>query len=331
MGLSAFLNNTSCTATFMPIIRAIAASSGGNISAKRLLMPLAICSNCAGMLTLVGSTPPPIVNGAMTANGLEPFSFFAFGIVGLPVCIGLLLFILFVVPALSNRFWKDEVAAELAAQTSTEIKLEEVKYDKRKMMTASLIMLTCIVLFVGQTTLFNNYFTLATVGLSGGMATVALGAMSLKRLFELMDWTTFFLLAGSIGFADVLVFTRADRLIADTVAGWVGDGGAFIIFATFIILTATMTQFMSNTACAAMMAPIGIFVAMGTGFSPYPLMMGIACAAAASFVTPVANPSGTMVLTPGNYKFIDYIKVGGIYQVVAIALVLLICPIVWPL
>ena len=331
MVMSAFLNNTSCTATFMPIIRAIAANSGGNISAKRLLMPLAICSNCGGMLTLVGSTPPPIINGAMAANGLTPFGFFTFAICGLPVCVGLIFFILFIMPTLTNRFWKDEIQAELAAQTSAEVKMEEQKYDKRKMVTASLIMLTCIVLFVGQTTIFNNYFTLATVGLTGGMATVALGTMSLNRLFQLMDWNTFFLLSGSIGFANILVFTRADQLIANTVAAWVGDASLFVIFATFVILTAVLTQFMSNTACAAMMAPIGIFVALGAGMSPYPLMMAIASTAAASFVTPVANPSSTMVLTPGNYKFMDYVKVGGAYQVIAIAIIIAVCPIFWPL
>jgi len=315
----------------MPIIRAIAASSGGNISAKRLLMPLAICSNCAGMLTLVGSTPPPIINGAMAANGLTPFGFFTFAICGLPVCIGLIFFVLFVMPHMSNRFWKDEIQAELAAQTASDVQLEKKVYDKGKMVTASLIMLTCITLFVGQTTIFNNYFTLATVGLSGGMATVAFGTMSLNRLFQLMDWNTFFLLAGSIGFANILVFTRADRLIADTVAGWVGDASLFVIYATFIILTAVLTQFMSNTACAAMMAPIGIFVALGSGMSPYPLMMAIASTAAASFCTPVANPSGTMVLTPGNYTFMDYVKVGGAYQVIAVMIIMFICPIVWPL
>ena len=75
-------------------------------------------------------------------------------------------------------------------------------------------------------------------------------------------------------------------------------------------LTCILSQFMSNTACTALFAPIGLSIATGMGASPHAVLMTVAMAASCAFATPVGTPPNTLVLGPGGYKFNDYVKIG---------------------
>ncbi|MCB8817145.1 SLC13 family permease [Desulfosporosinus shakirovi] len=332
MLMSAFLNNTSTTATFTPIIQAISAKSNGLVSSKKLLMPLAFAATTGGMLTLVGSTPPVIVHGLMISLKLPTFGFFEWGYVGLPVCVALILYTMTIGQTLAKKMWKNEIEEEAKAQI--DVVIEHVERPKNKMWLAGGVLAFCILGFILQPQFETNKsfsFTLGTVAITGAMLTVVLRTMSIKRLYELTDWNTFFVLGGAIGFAAGLDKSGAGKLIADTAIYYVGDQSPFVIFATFCLVGVLLTQMMSNTATTAMMAPIGIFVANGMGFSPLPLLMGLATVCAAAYMTPVGTPPNTIVLGPGNYKFTDYMKMGGIFQVVSFIIIILVVPMIWPL
>ena len=95
-------------------------------------------------------------------------------------------------------------------------------------------------------------------------------------------------------------------------------------------LTMLLTNFMSNTATAALMAPLALPIAVGGGISPLPLMMGICMSASACFLTPIATPPNTIVLTPGRYTFLDYMKAGWPLQIISLALCVFVIPMIWP-
>jgi di/tricarboxylate transporter len=76
------------------------------------------------------------------------------------------------------------------------------------------------------------------------------------------------------------------------------------------VLTAILGQLISNTATALIIIPIGVAAASEIGMSPRPVLMSIAVAAAAAFLTPVATPVNLMVMGPGGYHFGDYWKLG---------------------
>jgi len=75
-------------------------------------------------------------------------------------------------------------------------------------------------------------------------------------------------------------------------------------------ITALLTNILSNTASAVLMAPIAISVAQQLGVSPYPLAMTVLFAASAAFMTPIASPIITLIVEPGKYRFVDFIKLG---------------------
>ena len=92
--LSGVVSNTGTVATLMPVTIASAWSIGTLPS--KLLMPVAFGSNTGGLLTLTGTPPNIIVNNTMLESGLEGFSFFEFGLIGLPLLILALLYFRFI-------------------------------------------------------------------------------------------------------------------------------------------------------------------------------------------------------------------------------------------
>jgi len=67
------------------------------------------------------------------------------------------------------------------------------------------------------------------------------------------------------------------------------------------------------------------------GLSPFGLMMAIAMAASASFMTPVSHPANILVMGPGGYRFADYLKVGGLLTLVILVVLMVVMPVFWPL
>ena len=88
---------------------------------------------------------------------------------------------------------------------------------------------------------------------------------------------------------------------------------------------------MPNAVVTVLMAPIAINTALDLRLSPYALMMVVAIAASASFLSPVGHPSNILVMGPGGYRFVDYIKVGLPLTIIVLIITLLVLPVFWPL
>jgi len=134
-----------------------------------------------------------------------------------------------------------------------------------------------------------------------------------------------------IPMSTALAVTGGAELIANYIVDSIGVFGPLALLAGIFILTSAFSQVLSNTATTVLVAPIILKAAIVSGLSPYPLMMMVAVGASASFLTPISSTTNLMVLTPGGYRFIDYVKIGlplmGIYLVIGLFLV----PLVWPL
>ena len=106
--------------------------------------------------------------------------------------------------------------------------------------------------------------------------------------------------------------------------------GALLMTGLFL-LTSIFSQVISNTATTVLVAPIATMTAANMEISPYPLLMTVAIAASTAFSTPVASPVNTLVLGPGGYKFIDFVKIGIPLQLLVMVLTILAVPMLFPL
>ena len=124
--------------------------------------------------------------------------------------------------------------------------------------------------------------------------------------------------------------TGAAQLLADGLIYVVGGVGPRALLAGLFVLTAVLGQVISNTATALIIIPISVVAAIEMGVSPQPVLMCVAVAAAAAFLTPVATPTNLMVMEPGSYRFGDYWKFGLPMMVWFFVIAVGLVPVIWP-
>jgi di/tricarboxylate transporter len=107
--------------------------------------------------------------------------------------------------------------------------------------------------------------------------------------------------------------------------------GAYGVLAALFAITALLGMFISNTATAVLMAPVALAVADELGASPYPLAMIVALAASTAFMTPVSSPVNTLVVTPGNYTFGDFVRIGVPFSLIVMVVSVILVPWLLPL
>ena len=322
--LSAISSNTGTTAALMPVVIGIAAAAG--MSASRQLMPLAFAAGFGGTITLIGTPPNIIANGALEANNLTPFGFFEFAKIGIPVTIVGMLYMVFIGKHLLPKAKTDADAMKKAEETSRE-HASAKEFDSRKMWITGFTLIAVVVIMA----LDIKRFPLEMAAVTGAIILVLSGCISEGQAYRGIDWVTIFLFAGMMPVATALDKSGAGKIIADQVISFMGDNPSpYLLCAVLFILSCTLTQFMSNTASAALLCPIGISIAKGIGASPHGVIMAIAIAASCAFATPVGTPPNTLVLSAGNYRFMDYVKVGLPLIVFEFILCVLLIPIIWP-
>ena len=316
--LSAVLSNTGTAACLLPV--ALGICSAAKIPASRQLMPLAFACGWGGIITMVGTPPNIIATGAMTAAGLEPFGFFEFAWIGIPVSVAGMLYMMFVGKyLLPNK--------QLDADQEIEQEIEANETSKSKQMVSGVILLAVVLVMA----LGIKGITLEMAAIIGALVCVLTGCLTEKQAYASIDWVTIFLFAGMMPVSKAMDVTGAGKLIAEWTVGLMGGSPSpLVVTAVLFILSCGLTQFMSNTASAALLCPIGIAISQNLGADPKAVLMAIAVAASCAFATPVGTPPNTLVLGPGGYRFVDYLKAGCGLVIVCFIVSLIVIPMVWP-
>jgi di/tricarboxylate transporter len=169
----------------------------------------------------------------------------------------------------------------------------------------------------------------AVAGLLAAAALVVLGVVTVDQCYRAISWTTVVLIAGMIPLSTAMLETGAADRLAHTVVDAVGDAGPRALLLALVVLTIVLGQLISNTATALIVVPVALAAAGELAISPRPLLMGLAVAAAASFLTPVATPANLMVLGPGGYRFGDYWRLGLPLLILFAVVAVLLVPAVW--
>ena len=325
--LSSVSSNTGTVACLMPVIIGIAQAA--NIPASKELMPLAVAANVGGTITMIGTPPNVIVTGALSAAGLPSFGFFEFALIGVPLSVIVLAYMLTIgrktIPVKSAGAM-DADAVE-AAKKEAGAGDDNAPKSKTKMWISGLILLGV----VAAMALNLKTVPLQTAAVTGAILCVITGCLKEKEAYAGIDWVTIFLFAGMLSVATAMDKTGAGKLIADTVVNMMGEHpNPIVLCAVLYLISNVLTQFMSNTASAALLAPIGISIAQSIGADPKPVLMSIGIAASMAFATPMATPPNTLVLGPGGFSFNDYVKVGVPLCIITFIASVIIIPIFWP-
>nr|WP_270514224.1 SLC13 family permease [Coprococcus catus] len=319
--LSAFLSNTAVVAIMMPMIAATAASSRGVITKKNTFMAVGFAANIGGGMTLVGSTPNVVGQGLLNDAGLASMSFFDLTLGSIPRLLFIVAFYATVGCAIQNKVFNFPEVEDENMATMTEGK----KYNKSKMVISTVILVLTVIGFI------SGIWTVGAVAMIAALACVITGCITIKQVFARLDWTTVWVLAGSLGFAAGISQSGAGQMIADVVIGFLGENiSMFSLMIVFTLLSVVLGNLMSSTATMALLGPIAISMCTTLGFEAKPIFMAIIWSLNLAFLNPVATPPVTMTLQAG-YRFLDYTKIGAILMAGCLILTIVMYPIIFHL
>ena len=170
----------------------------------------------------------------------------------------------------------------------------------------------------------------AVAGLIGAVGMVVTGVLTPQHAYRAVSWQTVVLIGGLIPLSVAISSSGAADLVAGHLVDLVGSGSPRLLLAALFVLTLALGQVVSNTATVLVVTPIAVAAAQDAGVGVAPVLMVVAVAGAASFLTPIATPANMIVMGPAGYRFGDYWKLGLIttlgWFVVAVGLV----PVIWP-
>jgi len=167
--------------------------------------------------------------------------------------------------------------------------------------------------------------------LLGCAAIIATRCISLDEAYAAIDWKVIFLLAGILPLGIAMQKSGAAELVATHTLGMIGSSGPLAALAAIYLLTAVLTEMMSNNAAAILIAPISISTATALGVDPKPFLIAVCFAASTSFATPVGYQTNTMVHNIGGYRFTDFMRAGIPLNLIFWVLAVYFIPKFWPL
>jgi di/tricarboxylate transporter len=186
-------------------------------------------------------------------------------------------------------------------------------------------------LFIGSIVLAAlNILPLAVAVLTAAVLAFITRIITPEEAYRSVDWRILILIGSMLAIGQAMQVTGTAAYLADLIVAATYGLNPIWLLAGFFILSMLLTQPMSNQAAAVVVVPIAIQLAVQLGLNPRTFAVMIAIGASSSFLTPL-EPAALLVYGPGNYKFSDFPKVGGLLTVVILVLAIILVPIFWPL
>ena len=166
--------------------------------------------------------------------------------------------------------------------------------------------ITALVLFLG----ILNIVPLPIAMLSGAVAMVVTGCLSMEQFYEAIAWRVIFLIAGmlplSLAIIDSGLADRIGLILVDLLQG----SSPLVLIAGIVIITMLIVQVIGGQVTALLIGPIAINTALQLGVNPRAIAVAVAMACSMAFLTPIAHPVNILMMGPGGYKFGDFFSVG---------------------
>jgi len=182
---------------------------------------------------------------------------------------------------------------------------EDLAYKSNKRYLAAGILIGVILLAA------LNIMPILVSALAGCVAMFLTGCLDLQKSYRRVDWNVYFLLAGVIPLGTAMDNTGASQLIADVFTHGFGNVSPGMLVAMIYLATTLLSAVISNNATAILFAPIAISIATNLELDPRPLLLTVMFAANMSFISPLGYQTNTLVYSAGQYKVMDFFRVGG--------------------
>jgi di/tricarboxylate transporter len=203
--------------------------------------------------------------------------------------------------------------------------------DKKSFFTFALV---CLFLMILLPELYNfiPFFPKVPLVLSAIICSclfIQFQLIEKNGLIKLMDWSVLIVIGAAFGLSNALQDSGAASLLGNFILKLSGDNSPWVALALVYIGTSLLTEMITNNAAAALFFPLALTVATTLNVSPLPFVMAVMSAASCSFATPFGYQTNMMVYGPGNYKNIDFLKIGLPINIIFFIVAVVVIPLVW--
>lgn len=162
--------------------------------------------------------------------------------------------------------------------------------------------------------------------LTGALGMVLTKVLTIDEAYQSVDWMTVFLLGGLIPLGMAFENTGAAKYIADTIMAALGTPTPLVLLAVIGVLTSFFTLVASNVGATVLLVPLSMNMALNAGVDPRVAALTVAVAASNTFVLPT-HQVNALIMRPGGYRTIDYVRSGAgmtvLYMVVMLSALML--------
>ncbi len=176
----------------------------------------------------------------------------------------------------------------------------------------------------------SGMMSIVESALLGCIALVLLRCLEPDEAYAAIDWRVVVLLAGVFPLGVAMRDSGLAAIIVEYTLAPLGGFGPLAALAALYVVTAVLTEFMSNNAAAVLLTPIALGTAETLGIDAKPMLIAVMFAASTAFATPVGYQTNTMVYSAGGYRFSDFMKIGIPLNVLFFVLAVLLIPHYFP-
>lgn len=201
--------------------------------------------------------------------------------------------------------------------------LDVQRFDQKRAIRVVVIFVTALLL--GGL----NILPIPVALLLGALLMFVTRCITPDEAYRQVDWKVLILIGSMLALGVAMQTTGTAQFLADLLTKLVGNWNPLWLLTGFFVLTVLLTQPMSNQAAAAVVIPVALQTAIQLGLNPRTFAMMIAIAASTSYLTPL-EPACLIVYGPGRYRFLDFLKVGGLLTLVVYLIAIIMTPLLWP-
>ncbi len=177
----------------------------------------------------------------------------------------------------------------------------------------------------------TGYMPIHVAAFTAATLVALFGAVTMEEGYRAVEWKAVFLVAAILPAGIAIERTGAAALAAQGIGALAEPLGHYGVIASLVTLASALSQCLDGSPAVVLMAPVVLPIAEQLGISTHAVMMAIALAASAAFMTPFSHKANLIVMGAGGYRVTDYLKVGTPLTVVLLGIMVFLVPVFFPL
>ena len=167
-------------------------------------------------------------------------------------------------------------------------------------------------------TLFLVLFTemrLSIALMTGAAGMILSGVIKIEEAYRAIGWQSVFLLASLIPLGIAVDQSGTAAWVAQQVLMLLDGVPVWVLQSVIAVMATGFTLVMSNVGATVLLVPLAINIAIGVDANPAVFALTVALATSNSFLIPT-HQVNALIMGPGGYRVVDFMKAGGIMTVV---------------